>query len=499
MSSRRRFLRCVGSTGVLASVGWETVRARQSDEDDEADEDTEPNGDGGDEPDEPHVTRVIAGPDGDWSFEPEEVTIGLGETVEWEFDSPGHNVTAHPDADDETSVPEDAEHFASYEGDDHMAVDEEGTTYEHTFTVPGEYVYVCTPHVPQMVGTVQVEPCVDETVTVAPDGENAFDPADVEIDLGNTVAWEFEADGHNVSSHPDASDETSVPENADPFASYEGDDHDETVAEGETFVHVFEEPGEYEYVCTQHDEEMVGTVEVRDEPAAEVTVGADGENEFDPEDAELEVGDVLRWVFEADGHNVSTHPDAADETSVPGDADHFASYEGDDHDETVDEGEAFDHRFVAVGEYEYVCTQHDEMEGTVAVEPCATDADEDDDETDDDAADEDEAANGDTVEVIAGPDGNWSFDPEDVEISVGDTVEWYFDSPGHNVTSHPDASDRNENPDDADPFQSYEGDNHMAINEEGTTYEHTFEEPGEYVYVCTPHENSMIGTVLVSE
>lgn len=115
----------------------------------------------------------------------------------------------------------------------------------------------------------------------------------------------------------------------------------------------------------------------------------------------------------------------------------------------------------------------------------------------DDSADDDGDA--DEHEVIAGPDGDWRFEPEDITISVGDTVTWYFDSGGHNVTSHPDAAAECENPEGAEPFTSYEGDDHYAVVDEGEEFEHTFEVPGEYVYVCTPHIPQMTGTILVEE
>lgn len=123
-------------------------------------------------------------------------------------------------------------------------------------------------------------------------------------------------------------------------------------------------------------------------------------------------------------------------------------------------------------------------------------SDEADDENgnDDDDNDEDEENL-----VIVAPDDDWRFDPEEITISVGETITWYFDAPGHNVTSHPDASDQNENPDDAEPFASYEGDNHSSLDEEGTEFEHTFETPGEYTYVCEPHDGTMIGMVIVEE
>jgi plastocyanin len=103
----------------------------------------------------------------------------------------------------------------------------------------------------------------------------------------------------------------------------------------------------------------------------------------------------------------------------------------------------------------------------------------------------------DYVEVTAGPQGRWAFEPEEVEVTVGGTVEWYFASAGHNVTSHPDADNKCENPEGAEPFKSYEGDNHLSINDVDSTFSHTFETPGEYTYVCVPHATRMVGYVTV--
>lgn len=107
-------------------------------------------------------------------------------------------------------------------------------------------------------------------------------------------------------------------------------------------------------------------------------------------------------------------------------------------------------------------------------------------------------AGGRTVDVAAGPEGRLRFVPETVEIAAGDTVRWTFESPGHNVTSKPGASEKVRVPEGAEPFASYEGDRHFATNEVGTTYEHPFTVPGEYVYVCAPHaDQGMVGTVVV--
>ena len=103
----------------------------------------------------------------------------------------------------------------------------------------------------------------------------------------------------------------------------------------------------------------------------------------------------------------------------------------------------------------------------------------------------------DYVEVTAGPQGKWAFEPEEVEVTVGGTVEWYFESGGHNVTSDPDAHNKCENPEGAEPFKSYEGDNHLSVNDVDSTFSHTFETPGEYTYVCVPHATRMVGYITV--
>lgn len=102
------------------------------------------------------------------------------------------------------------------------------------------------------------------------------------------------------------------------------------------------------------------------------------------------------------------------------------------------------------------------------------------------------------VEVSVGPEGRLRFEPETVEVVGGGTVRWTFESPGHNVTTKPGASEKIRLPEGAEPFASYEGDQHFSVNEVGTTFEHTFSVPGEYVYVCAPHaDQGMVGTVVV--
>lgn len=105
-----------------------------------------------------------------------------------------------------------------------------------------------------------------------------------------------------------------------------------------------------------------------------------------------------------------------------------------------------------------------------------------------------------TTKVAVGPEKRLRFEPEEIEINAGDTVEWEAKSTGHNVTSDPEASSKCTNPDGAEPFKSYEGDQHFTLIEAGEVFEHEFTVPGEYVYVCAPHEGQgMVGTVIVAE
>jgi pseudoazurin len=75
-------------------------------------------------------------------FEPAIVTVQPGDTVHWAAGNPGHNVEFIAGA-----IPDGAEAFHSTSSKD----------ASYTFTVPGMYVYKCTPHYGMgMVGVVIV-------------------------------------------------------------------------------------------------------------------------------------------------------------------------------------------------------------------------------------------------------------------------------------------------------------------------------------------------------
>lgn len=84
-------------------------------------------------------------------------------------------------------------------------------------------------------------------VVVGSDGGFGFDPANIVVDVGTTVRWEWngEGGGHDVVS-VDGAFESELTDQA-----------------GFTFEHDFDETGTFEYVCTPHQTQgMVGVVEV---------------------------------------------------------------------------------------------------------------------------------------------------------------------------------------------------------------------------------------------
>ena len=76
---------------------------------------------------------------------------------------------------------------------------------------------------------------------------------------------------------------------------------------------------------------------------------------------------------------------------------------------------------------------------------------------------------------------NDSFGPNAVSINQGDAVTWHFNEGGHNV----DVTDGPEK------FAS-------AKTPNGGTYQHTFNKPGTYSYICDYHPSKMKGTITVN-
>jgi plastocyanin len=90
----------------------------------------------------------------------------------------------------------------------------------------------------------------------------------------------------------------------------------------------------------------------------------------------------------------------------------------------------------------------------------------------------------------------FKFDPERIEIAVGETIVWHTVGViPHTATCDPSKAQNPDHailPDGAEPFDS----GNIPQNEE---FRHTFDVAGEYTYFCIPHEAAnMIGHITVS-
>lgn len=92
----------------------------------------------------------------------------------------------------------------------------------------------------------------------------------------------------------------------------------------------------------------------------------------------------------------------------------------------------------------------------------------------DDAGGTEEAAEATEVDIVDN-----GFDPSEVEVSVGDTVQWTnVGNVGHTVT-----------------FDDGPDSGSLATDDR---FDHTFEEAGEFAYICAIHP-AMTGTVTVTD
>jgi len=91
--------------------------------------------------------------------------------------------------------------------------------------------------------------------------------------------------------------------------------------------------------------------------------------------------------------------------------------------------------------------------------------------------------------------GFMSYDPVDVTIHPGDTVEWRNTSViTHTVTDDPQRAKKQEDAGLPAGAQTFDSGDIPA----GQVYSHIFTIPGTYHYFCTHHEDhGMVGTVVV--
>ncbi|MDQ2074527.1 plastocyanin/azurin family copper-binding protein [Haloarcula sp. H-GB4] len=232
-------------------------------------------------------------------FNPGRLVINPGETVTWwDIESLKHTVTAY-----EKRIPGEADYFASGGFDSEIAARSEqtdpgllspGDRFAHQFTVPGHYHYCCLPHedFETMAGKVVVRTSAGEIPpppkVVEPDTDHVIQmglmryyPESLTVQPGDSVGWvNGTGIAHSVTGEdggqaiPEGDDRV-FPENGEYFASGGFASAEAAVEDWGTarkgdilpegpFIHTFEEPGTYPYLCLLHSLNMVGTVTVRE-------------------------------------------------------------------------------------------------------------------------------------------------------------------------------------------------------------------------------------------
>lgn len=127
--TRRELLAAVGAASVAGLAGCTGALLPGGDDAETVDRTAE------------ETVSVAVGADGGFSFAPAAVRVDVGATVVWEWTDVGgsHNVVDRGGAFDSGLAAA------------------EGHTFEHRFTEPGTYEYVCTPHQTRdMEGVIEV-------------------------------------------------------------------------------------------------------------------------------------------------------------------------------------------------------------------------------------------------------------------------------------------------------------------------------------------------------
>ena len=97
-----------------------------------------------------HVVNVTI--KDDFSFDPKDITIVVGDTVKWTYPSTGTlSHTATCDGTNGSTLPSGGTTWDSGQLNP-------GVIYKKAIAIPGNYTYVCTYHAPMMSGTIVVKP-----------------------------------------------------------------------------------------------------------------------------------------------------------------------------------------------------------------------------------------------------------------------------------------------------------------------------------------------------
>jgi plastocyanin len=295
-------------------------------------------------------------------------------------------------------------------------------------------------------------------------------PAQLEIDPGTTVTWRNRDDERHRMRSKDG------PVRFD----------SKNLEPGESFSFTFTVEGSYPYYDHRNrdDTAYFGMIVVGGEPLDPDAPLPDSagasivDKLFRPASIAIATGGTVEWTNDdGEAHTVTATDQSFDSGIMNG-------------------GATFSQTFAEPGSYPYFCLIHPEMRGTITVADQAAPLPDEDPEAVDlaePAAAEPEADLGppDLGAAIEGLDPIESsgatvstvdrlFQPDAIEVGVGDSVTWTNDdSEGHTVTAN-------------------DGSFNSGIMTVGDEFSTTFETAGTFDYFCAIHPE-MTGTVTVSE
>ncbi|RLM37233.1 halocyanin domain-containing protein [Haloarcula sp. Atlit-120R] len=203
----------------------------------------------------------------------------------------------------------------------------------------------------------------------------------------------------------------------------------------------------------------------------------DGGLAFSPPAIEVPPGTIVRWDWT--GHGGQQNVVAVDGTFDSGRT-------------NAQPGTGYHYFFEETGEYRYVSEPHrdDGMKGAIIVKEPPSSGNTEVDEWLVESSNFDgtiiDRTGTDTATVTTGAEGNgggFAFDPPALKVSTETTVRWEWTGEGgpHNIVSKGDG-----------PLDS------ELVAEDGSAYQHTFEETGTYLYSCKPHQGlGMRGAIIV--
>jgi plastocyanin len=257
------------------------------------------------------------------------------------------------------------------------------------------------------------------TVLAPPDveigmGDNFFDPQVIQLNIGETVRWT------NNGAMPHTA-------TADGGAFDSG-----TLDPGEFFDFTFASEGVFDYSCIFHPG-MIGTLVVGTPDSVTLDIQMIGTT-FNPSAAAVTAGEYVRWV--------NFDPMAHTSTEISGLWDSG----------TLEPGDFFIYQADSVGSFDYVCSFHPGMTGSLTVNPVADI----------------------TIEI-----GEYFFSPAVAQIQLGQVVRWI----NNGIRVHTTTADGG----------SWDSDSLSP----GESFYFAFPDEGVFDYTCMMHPLLMKGTIVV--